>query len=951
MTAASQSKQHTTSTDALTFTFDGRALVGRHGDTVASALLANGVFTIGRSFKYHRPRGFWSAGAEEPNGLFDIRHQGRHHPNARGTLVPLEAGMEVRSVNTSPSAAQDRLSLLDRLGRFLPAGFYYKTFLWPDWHLYEPRIRAMAGLGRLDPAFEPPGNSPQRSLHCDLLIIGAGPAGLAAAHAAATAGRRVLLVELQRQAGGSLLHRPARIEGLDGTDWVAATLNKLSDQGGELLTSTTAYGIYDHNLVCLWEQRQGRPDRLWRVRPREIVLATGASERPLVFENNDRPGILSADAGLHYLRRHGVRLGERVVIATNNDSVWPVATGLRDAGARVTIADSRAQASLPAPEGVELLTSAPVTSVQGRKRAEAVIVKGRSLAADLVLVSGGFTPNVHLYCQARGRLHYDEERLAFRPGQAVPGLQVVGAANGTFLLADALKEGHRSAGSKEDVPRAEAALEQFSIEAAWPDTKLAGRQWIDFQNDVTLKDVALAAQENFRSVEHLKRYTTLGMATDQGKTSNMNGLAAMAAVTGRTIPEVGTTTFRPPYVPVPFTVIAGRRRGELFSPVRRLVLENAHRQAGAAFREYGSWLRPAFYGVGTPEEAIHREARQARQSVGLFDGSPLGKIEVMGPQAAALLDFNSYNRLSTLKPGRIRYGFMLTESGVVYDDGVVLRVSEDHFIVSCSSGHVPGVVMRLEEWRQDRFDPSQVVVHNSTAQWSTLTATGPQARSLVAALDLGVDLGDDALPHMAFAQGRFRQWPVRVARVSFTGDRSYELSLPAAGALTLWQRMLVEGQKREATLLGSEALMILRAEKGYIVAGKDTDGYTMPMDLGLSGPREKRQDEYVGKRALFTPEATKPNRPALVGLEVEGSEPLPTGAHAIERSGTGQRSLGFVTSSYWSPMLGRPIALALVEAGRARLQQEIEIYHLGQQRRARVVAPCAFDPEGARLNA
>ena len=937
-------------TESLDFTFDGRPLKGQPGDTVASALLANGVRLVGRSFKYHRPRGIWSAGADEPNAIFDIRLRGATESNARATMVALEAGMEVRSVNSRPDAERDRYAFLDCFGRFLPAGFYYKTFMWPDWHRFEPSIRQMAGLGRLDPATQPAGAT-QRNLHCDLLVIGAGPAGLAAARAAALAGREVVLVEQQPRFGGSLLHRPARIDGLEGPAWVEDCLALLQDRGARLLSSTTAYGIYDHRLVCLWEQRGEGGDRLWRVRPRQIILASGASERPLVFDDNDRPGIMSADAALVYLRRHAVLVGEDIVIATNNDSVWPVAAALAEAGARVTIADCRRTPPLPAPAGVELLPGAPVGLVEGRNAVAGVIVGTRRLAADCLLTSGGWTPNVHLYCQHRGRLRYEEARLALVPGEDLEGLAVAGAARGAFLLQEALAEGHRAAGGGGEGPRSEGALASFHIEAAWPDPRSARRQWIDLQNDVTVKDVALAARENFRSVEHLKRYTTLGMATDQGKTSNMNGLAALAAVTGRSIPEVGTTTYRPPYVPVPFTVIAGRRRGQLFAPVRRLVLEREHREAGAAFREYGSWLRPAFYGEGSPAEAMAREAKQARETLGLFDGSPLGKIEVMGPQAAALLDFTFYNRLSTLKPGRIRYGFMLQENGVIYDDGVVLRLAEDHFVVSCSSGHVPGVVLRLEEWRQDRFDPGRVVIHNSTAEWATLMATGPASRELVAALDLGVDLADAALPHMAFTTGSFQGQPLRVARVSFTGDRSYEISLPASHAAALWRRMREEGARLEATLLGSEGLMILRAEKGYIIAGKDTDGYTLPMDLGLTAPREKRQDEYLGKRSLFTEEAEKPKRPAFVGLQVEGKEPLATGAHAVERCARGFRSLGFVTSSYWSPNLQRPIALGLVEAGRQRMGEEIEIYHLGNLRRARIVDPCSFDPEGERLNA
>lgn len=939
------------SAETLSFTFDGRALKGRAGDTVASALLANDVRILGRSFKYHRPRGLWGAGAEEPNAIVDITYAGKRFPNSRATTVALQDGMQVQSVNASPDAERDRNGLLDRFSRFLPAGFYYKTFLWPDWHLFEPRIRAMAGLGHLDPATQPPADCPQRSVHCDLLVIGAGPAGLAAARAAAQDGREVLLVDEQDHPGGSLLHRGGEIEGQPARNWLSESLKLLDTHGATRLVSTTAYGVYDHNLVCLWERRREQPDRLWRVRPQQIVIATGAIERPLVFNNNDRPGVMSADAALLYLRRHDILVGQKIVIATNNDTAYPVASALAEAGAEVVLADLRPGTMATTPNNVEVLMETPVQAVEGKASIERVVLAGQRREADCLLVSGGFTPSVHLHCQAKGRPRYQEDILSFVPDVQVAGMTVAGAANGVFDLASILEQGHAAGSTKGDAPRAGESLSTYAIQPAWPNPNALGRQWIDFQNDVTVKDVALAARENYRSVEHLKRYTTLGMATDQGKTSNMNGLAAMAAITGRTIPEVGTTTYRPPYVPVPLPVIAGRRRGELFSPMRRLVLENEHRAADAAFREYGPWLRPAFYGKGAPEDEIQREARQARQTVGLFDGSPLGKIEVMGPDAAALMDFNSYNTLSTLKPGRVRYGFMLNEDGVVYDDGVVLRLSEDHFIVSCSSGHVPGVVMRLEEWRQDRFDPARVVIHNATPQWATLTATGPRARGLIERLELGLDLSDEALPHMSFGSAEFEGTAVRVARVSFTGDRSYEVSIPASRAQALWARMRKEGDSLEATLLGTEGLMILRAEKGFIVAGKDTDGYTLPMDLGMSGPRNKRTSEYVGKRSLFTEVAERRDRPALVGLSIEGDIPLATGAHAVENGQKGLRSLGFVTSSYWSPTLARPIALALVESGRQRLGEEIEIYHLGERRRATVTSPCVFDPEGDRLHA
>ena len=805
----------------------------------------------------------------------------------------------------------------------------------------------MAGLGRLDPATEPPADCPLISAHCDLLVVGAGPAGLAAARSGVAGGKRVMLVDDQDRPGGSLLHREAAIDGRHGTEWAETMTRDLASAGHTIIANTTAFGIYDHNLVALWQRRPEAPDALWHVRAKQVVLATGAIERPLVFPDNDRPGVMSAEAALVYLRRHGILVGERIVLATNNDKAHAVAVALREAGASVVVADTRQSAQT----GADVRSGARIESVHGTGGVKAVIVGGERIEADCLLVSGGLTPTVHLFCQAGGKLRFDESIAAFVPRDPLPGIVVAGAANGRFALSEVLAEGHRAGGGGGEVPKADAQDESYGIEAAWPAPAGKARQWVDFQNDVTVKDIELAARENFRSVEHLKRYTTLGMATDQGKTSNMNGLAAMAAITGRTIAETGTTTYRPPFVPVPFTVVAGRRRGEFFNPVRRLALENEHRASGAVFREYGGWLRPAWYGSGPGADEVAREARQARETAGILDGSPLGKIEVIGPDAGALVDYNSYQTISTLKPGRIRYGFMLTESGVIYDDGVVSKVSDEHYVVSCSSGHVPGVVARLEEWRQDRFDRSRVFIHNSTPQWATLTATGPRSRDLVAALSLGIDLSDEALPHMGFADGSFAGGPARVARVSFTGDRSYEVSVPSSRAKALNDAIQEAGRTLEAVALGSEALLMLRAEKGYIIAGKDTDGTTMPHDLGITGPRDKRKGEFVGKRSLFTENAVREDRPQGVGLTApDGAPPLPTGTHAIETAGGRRRSIGFVTSSYISPSLGRPIALALVERGLSRMGEEIEFFHLGRTMRATIAPVCAFDPEGARIN-
>ena len=924
----------------LAFSFDGKPLAGFAGDTLASALLAGGPRILGRSFKYHRPRGLWGMGGEEPNAILDVAVDGETTPNVRATCMALREGMALRSVNTAPDAARDRLGLLDFAHRFLPAGFYYKTFMALGWMRWEPMIRRMAGLGVLDPAHHPAADAVERNATCDLLVIGAGPAGLAAASAGAQAGKRVWLVDEATAAGGSLLWRGGEIDGAPWQDFVARSLRQIEEAGGRILTDTVVWGAFDHGLFAAWERWSDRPHVHWRIRARETVLAAGAIERPLWFANNDLPGVMSAEAALHYLAVYGAVAGRRIAIGCAGDAPYPVARALVEAGCQVSLVDARAETP-SAPEGVQLIRGARISRAHGHREVGAVTVEGTHLDCDTVLVSGGFTPSVHLFCQAGGKLDFDQGADALIPRHGTAPLHVVGAANGAFGLAAALAQGHAAGGGTGPAPL--ATEQNWTTAPMRPDPKAKGRVWIDPQNDVTLKDIRLAAQEGYRSVEHLKRYTTLGMATDQGRSSNFAGLAAMAALTGQSITETGTTTYRPPFTPVPLSVIGGIRRGDGFAPPRRLVLEPMHKAIGARYREYGGWLRPAFYG-NDEASSVQNEARIARQSAGLFDASPLGKIEVIGPGAAELLDFCGYVRMSTLKTGRARYGFMLSETGIVHDDGVVIRMAEDRFVVSASSSHVGSVRMILEEARQDRFDPSRVFVHDMTAQWTTLSVSGPSARALL--VTAGIDLPD--LPHMAFAQIEWEGSPMRVARVSFTGDASWELSVPARRGQALLGALEAARATHGASWIGLEAVMILRAEKGYILVGKDTDGLTMPHDLGWAGPRDRRQDEFFGRRSLFTPEACRKDRRQLVGLATTGA-PLATGAHVLGH-GQVRRSEGFVTSSYHSPTLERPIALAMIEGGRDRIGQDVTVFHLGETRSAVIVDACFLDPEGVRLH-
>ncbi len=938
----------------LDFSFDGQPMSGFAGDTVASALLANGVRIVGRSFKYHRPRGTFSAGGEEPNAIVDLRHARRHDPNARATLEPLQQGMAIRSTHARGTAQRDTFSFFDRFARFIPAGFYYKTFMWPRFRLYEGMIRALAGIGRVDAQSRARG-SRQQFLNVDLCVIGGGPAGIAAALAAVRAGKDVLLVDDNAQLGGSLRWRSVRIDGLAGIDWIAERERDLRTAGVRIMTHTTAVGLYDHNAVVLVEkglppEQSANGERLWQVRAQSIVLASGAIERPLLFENNDRPGVMLADAVLRYLRSHAVRCGERVVVATNNDSAYEVAHELAAAGARCVIVDTRRHSDLAASArgaGIDVRLGDSIDSAFGVRQVEgARLTSGATLAADLIAVSGGWTPLIHLYCHARGKTRWDESIGALVPGTDVTSLKVVGAANGARTLDETLEQAMRPAGgARAPAHRAPSPRDDWG---GAPDVTAASgkrRVWVDLQHDVTTKDIELAVRENFASVEHLKRYTTLGMATDQGKTSNVNGLAILAAQTGSDINALGVTTFRPPFVPVSLATIAAGILGELQAPVRRLAAENVHREEDAYFREYGDLLRPAWY--GRDASSIAGECHQARNGIAVFDASSLGKIEVIGPQAAALLDFIFYMRMSTLAPGRLRYGLALAESGAIFDDGVVLRLAAEHFVVSCSSGHVAAMVAHLEEWRQDRFDLARVFIHDASAHWATLAVSGPQSKRVVASLDLGAPLDDERLPHMAAHIGTFAGRPARIARVSFTGERCYEISVPAQLAADLWRQVRAAG----AAPIGVEALGVLRAEKGYIFVGQDTDSETMPHDIGMGGPRDKRSDPFVGDRSLSTPFARRSGRRQLVGIATTGEQPIPVGAHPVTHTDGKLRSIGYVTSSCWSPALGRPVALGLVEDGRKRLGEELQFEHMGTRFAGTLVGSCFLDPPGARLHA
>ena len=885
----------------LRFTFNGREYSGHEGDTLASALLANGVRLVGRSFKYHRPRGIMAAGPEEANALVQLGRGNRLEPNRKATQVPLREGLEATSVNCWPSPRFDWRGVNQLASPLFIAGFYYKTFMWPDWHLFEGPIRRAAGLG-----VAPEGRDPDRYVHAharhDVIVVGGGPAGLKAAHEAALTGARVLLLESDFALGGSALWR----SGLDVTETIAA-LRALANV--TILTRTEAFGYYDHNSLAAVEDLEGGSgprQRLWKLRAGRVIIATGAIERPLVFAGNDRPGVMLASAAQAYVGRFGVLPGRRVVIATNNDSTREIAEILAQAGASVEVVDSRLGASIAEARG-----ALGVKSVR--------IGDGRVLPCDLVLMSGGWSPVVHLYSQSGGKLRYDDTIAAFVPHSAGQQVECVGGAAGDF-----------------------GALR---IEPFW-ESPGSGKKFVDFANDVTARDIAIAASENYRSVEHLKRYTTLGMGPDQGKTSNVNGLALMGEHTGRAPGEVGTTKFRPPYNPVTFGTLAGPLVGALHTPIKCLPAHTWHAQQGAVFEEHGRWIRPTAYPRAGEswEDAALREAREARTSAVLFDGSPLGKIEVCGPDAATFLDRIYVGNASTLKPGRGRYGLMLTEHGVIADDGIFVRLAEDRFLVHTTSGGADRIALALEEWLQCEWTDLAVVTLPATSQWAVMTISGPSARETIAAVGTDIDLAD--FPHMAYREGTIAGFAARVLRASFTGEASYEISVAARHAVALAERFGAAG----VVPLGVEALNILRTEKGYLHIGVDTDGTTLPGDVGMAGPMAKKASDFVGRRSLLREDAMRADRLQLVGLLSDGPL-LAVGAQVLAPGGAVPgRSDGHVTSSVFSPTLDRPIALGLVRAGRSRVGESVEIYDVGRRSRATIVEPVFVDKTGERLN-
>ncbi|HKU16003.1 MAG TPA: 2Fe-2S iron-sulfur cluster-binding protein [Steroidobacteraceae bacterium] len=919
----------------VAFCFDDRSYEGFAGDTLASALLAAGVRTFARSFKFHRPRGVYSSGVEEPNAFVQLGAGARTVPAARATQVELREGLQAYS---HARRRFDVLRLLDFTAPLWAAGFYNKTFIWPGWHAYEWLVRRMAGFGHAPPDPDPD-RYDWRNRHCDTLVVGGGPAGLLAARDAARDGARVLLVEQSSHLGGRSAWDGSSMQGESAEHALRAMANI------EILTRTSAIGYYERDVVTLIESvpadaahpLQPR-ERYWVVRARRVVLATGAIEQPLVFCNNDRPGILLAGAAHEYLRRYAVACGRRVLVATNNDSAYALARDLQQCGVEVlAVADSRSEVpqalrqqldalSIPLLEGTLPIDTHGFSALRGvtlgRLSADArAITEVRRYACDALAISGGWNPTLHLYSQATGTLRYDAQSGALALSQSHP---VASFASGESIT--------QSAPGPRVSPVGNTA-----------------RQWIDLRHDVTVADLELGHRESYASVEHAKRYTTTGMAADQGKTSNLVALEVMSRLRGVDPAEVGHTTFRPPFVPVTLGAIAGRATGSRFAPARLLPLHDWHMAHGALMQDFGEWKRPAAYlrDGESRDEAVTREARAVRTAAGLLDYSPLGKIEVHGPDALEFLNRFYINELTTLKPHRARYGLLLRESGVIFDDGTVVMLEPDRFLITTTSGNARRVAAWFEEWHQCEWPHLRVTIAPVTESWACLSLAGPRSRDILASVAPELDLSSARLPHLSMCETRLVGADARLYRVSFTGELTYEINIRASAAQRLWDALLDAGAPHGLQPFGLDALLLMRLEKGYLHVGTDTDGTTVPDDVGWGKVAANKRTDYVGRRSLSLPENRRADRLQLVGLRSTRS--MIVGSH-LRIESSSEPTDGWVTSAGRAPLTGEPIALALLRGGRERAGARLNVHDGDTTTEATVVDPTFYDPAGERMN-
>jgi len=964
----------------IPFQFNGRHYKGYPGDTLASALLANGVRVVARSFKYHRPRGIVGAGFEEPNALVQLQGESEE-PNVLATCLPLTDHLHAKSQNCWPGPRFDLGSVNDWMSRLIPAGFYYKTFMWRPWNSYARVIRKAAGLGQIPKTTESEFYE-KRYHHCDILIVGAGPSGLAAALVAGESGARVLFVDDQSQPGGRLLSEPARIDGQSAVEWaqrITAEVDRRSNV--RRLANSTVAGYYDHNMLTVIERNPEQSwlrERFWRVRAQQVIIATGAVERPLVFPNNDRPGMMLVSAASTYVHRFAVNLGRQIVITTNNNSAYQAAFDLVEAGQNIhAIVDTRQTIDYEllkrsADQGIEVLSASGISAVHGRSNVQGVEVvsladtsQARRLACDVVCYSGGWNPLVHLHSHSGAKPVYDPRLACFVPGESVQSSFCTGAVRGVFDLKGCLHEGlavgRRSVealGLRPMMPRQPDASEtqELQIEPIWeiPTTSRA-KAFVDFQNDVTSSDLKLAVRENYVSVEHAKRYTTAGMATDQGKISNTNVIGLIASQLSVEPSSVGTTTYRPPYSPISFGAIAGSHDGPLILPLRTTPITQWHIDSGASMNEAGSNFRRPFYYPGPGENmrsAVNREALAVREKVGIYDGTPLGKFELHGPDVTTFLNRVYTNSWDDLEIGQGRFGLMLHEDGRLLDDGVTFRLGENHYLLSAGSGTADAVYTHMTRLLQVVWPNLRVYVTTVTSQWANICVCGPKAREVLVATGIDINLDSDSFPFMSMCEGRVAGKYSRVARVSYTGELSFEINVRRRDGLAVWQALMDTGAAFGITPVGSETSGVLRIEKGYISAGAEGDGITNPFDAGMSWVVNLNKPDFVGKRSLVRDRSVGGVRQQVVGLLPQDEQfVMVEGSAIIEPEAVGEvpSFLGHVTASCFSPNLDRSISLALLKNGRDRHGDVVTVSGLDRTIEALVVPPIFIDAKGERM--
>ncbi|WP_390910759.1 sarcosine oxidase subunit alpha family protein [Pseudosulfitobacter sp. SM2401] len=967
-------------TQTLNFTFDGKTYQGHGGDTLASALLANGVRLMGRSFKYHRPRGPLSAGSEEPNAMVELRTGARQEPNTRATTAELFEGLSAQSQNRWPSLKFDAMAINDRFSNFLTAGFYYKTFMWPAafWEkIYEPIIRKAAGLGSLSMQADPD-EYDKGFRHCDLLIIGAGPSGLMAALTAGRSGAEVILADEDFAMGGRFNSETFAIDDASADVWVQASIAELAALPNvRLMPRTTVIGAFDHGIYGalervsdhLAEPAPGKPRQiLWRIYAAKTILAAGATERPIAFENNDRPGIMLASAIRSYANRWAATPAQRVAIFTNNDDGHRTAADLHAAGVKIAaVVDTRTDA--PRSPDYEVLQGAQVIDSKGRLGltfAEVKLADGsmRTLECGALGVSGGWNPNVHMTCHQRGRPTWDDSLAAFVPGSTLPpGMTVAGAATGNLSSYGALQTGAQAAktalGLKGRLPKPPSAEDAPVSQTPFWYVEGCSRAWLDQQNDVTVKDVKLSHQEGFRSVEHLKRYTTLGMATDQGKTSNMGGLAIMAELAGKSIPEVGTTIFRPPYTPTAIGAMAGRIKGMDFHPTRLTPSHYWAKERGAVFVEVGNWLRAQWFPIAGEthwRQSVDREVAATRASVGVCDCTTLGKIDVQGTDAAQFLNKIYCNGFAKLAVGKVRYGLMLREDGIAMDDGTAARLEEDHFVVTTTTANAAKVYQHMEFVRQCLFPDMDVQLISTTEAWAQYAVAGPNSRALLQKIvDPEFDLSNEGFPFMACANitvcGGLR---ARLFRISFSGEMAFEIAVPARYGDALMRKLMTEGEEFNVVPYGTEALGVMRIEKGH-AAGNELNGTTSALNLGMGRMVSKAKDS-IGSKLSEREGLNQDDALNLVGIKpLDAGDKVTAGGHLMNADGPvdAKHDQGYVTSAAFSPSLGSMIGLGFVKNGSDRLGEKMRLVSPVTDLNVdvEIVSAHFVDPEGGRQRA